>query len=85
MDLGRYKPAMGIRDYICRMQRTISTVFGLVQPGRCVRASGCECRVYGEGCGRGDNRWGGNPTPGRVGRRGYRDGRMDKEPLFNVA
>ena len=26
MDLGRYQPAMGIRDYICRMQKTMSTV-----------------------------------------------------------
>ena len=26
MDLGRYQPAMGIRDYICRMQKTLSTV-----------------------------------------------------------
>lgn len=25
MDLGRYQPAMGIRDYICRMQKMMST------------------------------------------------------------
>jgi len=26
IDLGRYQPAMGIRDYICRMQKTMSAV-----------------------------------------------------------
>ena len=26
MDLGNYQPAMGIRDYICRMQKTVSAV-----------------------------------------------------------
>ena len=26
MDLGRYQPAMGIRDYICRMQKMMSTI-----------------------------------------------------------
>lgn len=26
MDLGRYQPAMGIRDYICRMQKAMSTL-----------------------------------------------------------